>query len=437
MFLSKSLTRFAFPVALGLSSAGANLQELNQKTQPDHFNQTGPHTVVLATTPNTSKIESSGLDQPDHPVSFKPKKVEEVFYLGQEGGILTSFLRKLGYSLVEIYNDIIPALEDHIDPSRLSDRQEIEIVRTADGNIKSIAFPDMDNPLKKTVLNTQTFEVREVEVPYEKQTRLIHTDIESSFYASMHQSGASSPLISEMIRLYSWDVNWQRDIRRGDEATVYFTEPVLQNGKRLERLPEVEYAKLKVQGNPIEIFLFEGEYYKSDGTSIRRTLLRTPVDGARLSSSFNPNRLHPVYRTRMPHNGTDFAAPTGTAIYAAGDGDIIFAGREPYDGNLIRIRHGETDRGVVITSYSHLNGFARGVRTGKRVSQGDIIGFIGMTGTATGPHLHYAIKVNGRFVNPMTLELPKGEPLKGDRLKAFEREKKAIQRQVNQMTLSH
>ena len=284
----------------------------------------------------------------------------------------------------------------------------------------------MDNPLKRIVLDGQNYDVRETQVPYQKETAFVHTDIQSSFYQSMAEQGAPIALISELIRLYSWDVNWQRDIRRGDTATVMFTRPVLNNGKRLERLPEVEYAKLTVNGQPIEMYLFEGDYYKPDGSSIRKSLLRTPVDGARLSSAFNPNRLHPIHKTRLPHNGTDFAAPVGTAIYAAGDGEVIFAGQEPYDGNLIRIRHGNTDRGAIVTSYSHLNGFARGVRSGERVSQGEVIGYIGMTGTATGPHLHYAIKINGRFVDPMALDLPRGQPLTGDDLERFNNKKDRI-----------
>ena len=268
-------------------------------------------------------------------------------------------------------------------------------------------------------------------LPFTYITDTRQTTIRSSFYQAMAQVDTPAPLIRELIRLYSWDVNWQRDLHRGDEVSVLFNLPQTPDGQIVESRPQVLHASLTLNGEPTDIFRFERDdgsvdYFKPDGTSIRRSLLRTPIDGARLSSSFSPRRLHPVYNRFLPHNGTDFAAPVGTPIYAAGDGTITFRGREPADGKLIRIEHGNG----YVTGYSHLNGFAPNINLNDRVNQGDVIGYVGMTGSATGPHLHYSVKKDGEFLDPMTIDLPQNARLEGDELLRFYQERDNLRLQV-------
>jgi len=163
------------------------------------------------------------------------------------------------------------------------------------------------------------------------------------------------------------------------------------------------------------------DFYTPEGASVRRSLMRTPIDGARLSSGFGL-RKHPILGYSRMHRGTDFAAPRGTPIYAAGNGVVDFAGRKGGYGKYVRIRHGSTYQ----TAYGHMSAFARGVEEGKRVRQGQVIGFIGSTGLSTGSHLHYEILVNGRFVDPMRIRLPRGRVLEGRMLTAFDQERERL-----------
>ena len=355
-----------------------------------------------------------------------PETVKHTTRLDREGGLLAPFLRRLGFTTSDIYSTIIPALNDYISPNRLSGRQEIIVHEDQNGELVALEFPSLDNPIESYVydVNDNTVETRTL--PHTQRKEFIEGTIVSSFYRAMDRAGAPDELTRELIRLYSWDVNWQRDMRYGDKASVLFSIPETEDGRTVPNQPDVIYARLTVNNDPIEIFRYENsdgdvDYYKYDGTSIRRSLLRTPIDGARLSSGFGP-RIHPVLGFRRNHNGTDFAAPIGTPIYAAGDGTVTFRGREPGDGNLVRIEHGNG----LVSGYSHLNGFARGLSVGDRVRQGQTIGYVGMTGTATGPHLHYSIKINGRFVNPETVDLPEGNHLEGEELARFEQARDAI-----------
>ena len=182
---------------------------------------------------------------------------------------------------------------------------------------------------------------------------------------------------------------------------------------------EIQYAKLTLRGTELPLYRFETpegnlDYFNTKGESVRKALMKTPIDGARLSSRFG-NRKHPILGYTRLHAGVDFAAPRGTPIYAAGDGTVTVAGTNGGYGKYIKIRH----NGTYSTAYAHLNGYARGVRKGKRVRQGQVIGYVGSTGRSTGPHLHYEIHRNGKQINPLGLKLPSGEKLKGQTLEAF------------------
>ncbi|MBB4211491.1 murein DD-endopeptidase MepM/ murein hydrolase activator NlpD [Rhodothalassium salexigens DSM 2132] len=250
-------------------------------------------------------------------------------------------------------------------------------------------------------------------------------EIDRSLYLAAESAGLPAKVFMELVRLYSFEVDFQRDVRAGDRFEVLFERDVVETDASVVDGPIV-YANLVLSGVSHAIYRFErdGEparYFSPDGRSLRKSLMKTPVDGARLTSSFGP-RHHPVLGYKRAHQGVDFGAPTGTPIYAAGDGVIERANRYGSYGNYVRIRH----NGSYKTAYAHMSRFARGLHAGKRVTQGEVIGYVGATGRVTGPHLHYEVIRDGKRVNPMTLDLPAGQVLEGRVLAAFQAQRDRI-----------
>lgn len=263
------------------------------------------------------------------------------------------------------------------------------------------------------------FIAREIELPLTTEFVRVTGTIDSSLFVNGRDAGIPISVLIELIRIYSFDVDFQRDIWNGDAFEIMFErqrnedDAVVNNG-------DIHYAKLTLRGTDLPFYRFETskgtiDYFNEKGESVRKALMKTPLDGARLSSRFG-SRKHPILGYTVRHAGVDFAAPTGTPIYAAGDGTVEVAGVNGGYGKYIRVRH----NGTYSTAYAHLNGYARGVSSGKRVRQGQVIGYVGTTGRSTGPHLHYEIHRDGKQINPLGLKLPSGEKLKGDRLATFQ-----------------
>ena len=226
-------------------------------------------------------------------------------------------------------------------------------------------------------------------------------------------------MLAEIIRIYSWDVDFQREIQSGDRFEVAYERFVDDEGD-VVRHGEVIFARLNLSGDLNALYRFESrpgsvDYFDEKGRSAKRPLLRTPIDGARLSSRFGKRR-HPVLGYTRMHRGVDFAAATGTPIYAAGDGVVSYRGRKGGYGNYIRLRHSAGYN----TAYAHMSRFKKGIALGSRVRQGQVIGFVGTTGRSTGPHLHYEILSNGRQVNPLTVKMPSGTRLGKKELAKFQ-----------------
>ena len=256
------------------------------------------------------------------------------------------------------------------------------------------------------------YEIRPIELFEEKI--FVSGEITTSLYQAMKKVGLSELIITEIIRIYSFDVDFQRDIYEGDYFEVLFTRRKNEQGKTVQ-IEDPEYLVLSSRGTPLIYYLYSNgefsEYFDEKGKGMTKSLMKTPINGARLSSNYGM-RKHPILGYNKMHKGVDFAAPTGTPIFAAGNGVVEFAGKNGSYGNYIRIRHDGTYK----TAYAHLNGFKKGVYGGVRVKQGDVIGFVGSTGRSTGPHLHYEIIVNGKQVNPSTLKLPSGRKLNDQQL---------------------
>jgi len=269
------------------------------------------------------------------------------------------------------------------------------------------------------------YNVTEYKRPLLEKKKQASGIIDSSLYQAMQKQGVGHIAISQFINLFSFDIDFQRDIRKGDNFDIGFSEFKNKQGKII-RTGMVRYAELSAQGITKRYYRFKKsngniDYFDEDGKSGRKALMKTPIEGARLSSTFG-RRKHPVLGYTKLHKGTDFAAPKGTPIFAAGDGVVEYAGRKGSFGIYIRIRH----NGSYKTVYAHMSGIAKSVRTGKRVSQGQVIGFVGSTGRSTGNHLHYEIHKNGYAVDPRKIKLSSGEKLKNKELEKFKKSIKSM-----------
>jgi murein DD-endopeptidase MepM/ murein hydrolase activator NlpD len=254
-----------------------------------------------------------------------------------------------------------------------------------------------------------SFEAQIVE--RELDTRKIHANgvIDSSLFLAAADAGVSDRTIMNLAGIFAWDIDFVLDIRKGDSFTVIFEE-ILRDGKRVAE-GEILAAEFVNQGERFRAVRFEtpegrADYFTPDGRSVRKAFVRAPLSFSRISSNFNPRRKHPKLNTIRAHKGVDYAAPSGTPVKSAGDGKIVFRGRKGGYGNAVIVQHG----GNITTLYAHLSKFARS-RSGSRVRQGQVIGYVGATGLATGPHLHYEYRRNGVHLNPRTVKLPDAEPL--------------------------
>ena len=252
------------------------------------------------------------------------------------------------------------------------------------------------------------------------QHRRIIADIETSIYEAALTAGAQDQQVADFAQIFAYDIDFQREIHPGDQFEVVYESMVDERGNQI-RTGEVLYAELN--GRALQRGFYRhtpedtgaADYFTAEGKSATRFLMKTPINGARLSSSFG-RRRHPISGYSRLHKGTDFAAPTGTPIFAAGHGVVERASRYGGYGHYVRIRHANGFK----TAYAHMSRYGPGIRSGKRVRQGDVIGYVGSTGASTGPHLHYEVIKNGRHVNAMTLRLPTGRTLEGGLLTAFE-----------------
>ena len=253
------------------------------------------------------------------------------------------------------------------------------------------------------------FTAKVVERPIEKRKRHAYGVIESSLYESAVAAGLSDKVIMNIAGIFAWDIDFVLDIRSGDNYYVQYEE-IWQDDEFVTD-GEIVVAEFNNNGRSSQAIRFiddsgRSDYFTPDGHSVRKAFLRSPVD-FRVSSSFNPNRRHPVLKTVRPHRGVDYAAPRGTPIKAAGDGKIIFRGVKSGYGNAVILQHG----GNITTLYAHMSSFAAKARLGKRVRQGQTIGFVGKTGLVTGVHLHYEYRLNGVHRNPRTVKLPQADPI--------------------------
>ncbi len=317
---------------------------------------------------------------------------------------------------------MITALDGLWDPRRMRVGQDLAFTFTGPVDARVATAMELQPSVDRIVRVRRTddggFQGEQEQLALTARPIWAQGEITRSLFADAVDAGVPDPVLIVAMRALAYSVDFQRDIREGDGFEFLFDQEFHTDG-RFARNGDVLYIALQLGSRELELFRFESadgrvDYYNRDGESMRRVLMRTPIEGARLSSSFGPRR-HPILGYTRMHRGTDFAAPTGTPIFAAGDGVIEFLGTNSGYGRYIRIRH----NGSLKTAYGHMSRYARGLSVGDRVSQGQVIGYVGSSGLSTGPHLHYEVHLDGVQVNPMSIDLPTGETLEGRDLAAF------------------
>jgi len=331
-------------------------------------------------------------------------------------------------------NNAIEALRAIWDPRELKPRQAITLMFAAAADAPeaaSLHAIKLQTGIDRDVVVSRTedgFVAREEERRLSRELTRAAGTIEDSLFASAAKAGVPPPVLIEMVRAFSYDVDFQRDIHSGDKFEIMFETVSQEDGSPVAYGPPL-YAAVSTGGELVRLYRYTpksgtADYFNVKGEGVKKALLRTPIDGARLTSRFGPRR-HPVLGYTRMHRGVDFGAASGTPIYAAGDGVVAFAGRRGNFGNFIELRHA----GEHSTTYSHLSKFAKGLRTRARVKQGQVIGYVGSTGLSTGPHLHYEVHRDGKQINPMNVKFAASEKLAGVELKRFQEARANIEYQ--------
>ena len=314
--------------------------------------------------------------------------------------------------------DLVSSGKEGRNLKRLRPGQTIAFERGPDGGIAEFHHVVDELTTVRFTRDAGGFTPRVVTRDYDRHVAVKNGVIRSSLFAAA--SGVPEPVVREFVSVLEWDIDFSRDLRRGDSFSLLYEE-LRVDGRRI-RTGNVLALEFKSQraGKPIRAFRYTDanghtDYYTPDGRSLRRAFTRNPLHFTRISSRFSKSRLHPILKVRRPHRGVDYAAPRGTRVRATGDGQVMFVGRKGGYGKTIVISHG---RGYT-TLYAHLARYAKGLGKGSHVSQGQLIGYVGSTGQSTGPHLHYEFRVNGVHRDPLTVDLPRTAPLAEAELKRF------------------
>lgn len=300
-----------------------------------------------------------------------------------------------------------------LDMERLSPRSRLRLVRRDDGSLAHLTFTA---GARRVLVLPEGSGLRALSRmdPVAETARMATGEVRGSLWASMSAAGVPAEAVMGFAEAFRWTVDFLTETRNGDRFAIAWTERSA-GGRVLERVVGAGAYKGRAAGSRTAV-LFDGEYYDAAGESLRRRFLRAPLKFSRVSSRFNPRRRHPILRINRPHHGTDYAAPRGTPVSAVADGVVVSARRERGFGNVVKIRHDAT----YTTLYAHLSRFAAGLRPGKRVNQGKVIGYVGSTGLATGPHLHFQIEKNGRWADFLALDLPFARSVPRARRAAFQ-----------------
>lgn len=369
----------------------------------------------IQTSEQASSDEDKPEDQTGEPVAETDPLAKSVVVAN--GDTLSTVFAKVGLSPA-VMHAVLASSPDAKQLSRLKIGQMLEFQLTEQGELASLR--SKLNSLETLALEQtpKGYVFKKEQVKPEVSTVYARGEIDSSLFLAAKRAGLSHNLTMDLANVFGYDIDFALDIRKGDSFEVIYEEKTVE-GQRVGT-GNILAARFTNRGKTYSAVRYTSKdgttsYYNADGTSMRKAFIRTPVDFARISSRFSNGRKHPILNKIRAHKGVDYAAPHGTPIKSAGDGKVLLAGRKGGYGNTVIIQHGQRYR----TLYAHMQGFAKGVRNGSTVKQGQIIGYIGTTGLSTGPHLHYEFQVDGVHVDPLGLKLPMADPIAKSEMPRF------------------
>lgn len=442
-----SLTLLVFPsreveakktyLNLELDNGSELVAQEPDELRPDNRNEeagNSPFARIEAATPNQdsakqgTETETANADlgaADNTPVSPGHKTVSVA-----NGDTLSTVFSKVGLSAT-VLHEVLSSSKEAKQLSRLKVGQELEFQLDPDGQLESLHSKLSELESISLTRSEKGFAFKREMVKPDVRSSYAHGVIDSSLFLSAKRAGLSHSLTMDLANIFGYDIDFAMDIREGDEFELVYQEKVI-NGKRVGT-GDILSARFTNRGKTFTAVRYTNKqgnssYYSADGAGMRKAFIRTPVDFARISSRFSNGRRHPILNKIRAHKGVDYAAPRGTPIKAAGDGKIALAGRKGGYGNTVVLQHGSRYR----TLYAHMQGFAKGIRTGGSVKQGQIIGYIGTTGLSTGPHLHYEFQVNGTHVDPLSQKLPMTDPISGSERARFLQQSKPLMARMDQ-----
>lgn len=418
---------------------GSWITHTTTATIPNETNQQQLGFALLL--PNDpTQASSSSIHSIDSLISVTPvtplkaPSTTQLTHTIKKGETLGLIFKKLGFDLSLPY-----AISQHEIAKQLvslSIGKQLTFQLSQDDELLEINYPS--NALQNLSVKLKAGQIVDasiIDLPFKMRQHKVSAEITSSLYESALDAGLTINLVMEMVRIFGWDIDFVQDIRSGDTFHVIYDD-YIHNGQKLAD-GSILAASFTTQGNTFHAIRFEDEqgnasYYTPEGNSMLGTFLRSPVEFSRISSRFG-KRKHPILKTWRAHKGVDYAASTGTPIRATADGKVIHAGNKGGYGRTAILRHA----GRFTTLYGHMNGFAKGIRSGVNVKQGDIIGYVGSTGLATGPHLHYEFRVDGVHRNPLTYKTPKASSIAAESLPQFNQQSQQWLAKLNKIALSY
>jgi len=425
MSLSFKNITILFSIFCGFLLFLINVIELNsnyKNIKTPYITKSSQNNLITKNISNKPQTETDDLTENSFKNLKKPESKEKII-LVKKGQTFLSILDNFNFDNKKKFA-IINAINPIYDLRELKVNQKIIFLIDKNENVEKIIIElNFNTNLEADLRSDIKIVKKELETFSEINSQ--EYVISNSLYADGINNNIPNQILIKLIQLFSFDLDFQRDIQKDTKVSISY-EKIFVKNKSDYALGDIEYAKIIIKNNTLEYFKFltdDGfiDYFNRQGKNVKKSILKTPIDGARISSSFGM-RKHPISGFNKMHKGVDFAAPIGTPVYAGGNGVIEMVGVNGGYGKYIRIRHNNEYK----TAYAHLSAYRKGISKGVRVNQGEVIGYVGSTGRSTGPHLHYEIIYQNKKVNPLKLKLPSGKILTGDELARFEKNYKMI-----------
>ena len=424
MALNYKNTTLLFLVITGFLIFSSNAYKLNSHNKNISLKEINP--IQIIESPKEKKQLSKNETENLFDESTKTKnniKYKKTIVIVKKGETFSKILDNFNFENKKKF-EIINSINKIFDLRGLNVNQKIIFLANDKKIVKQIIF-ELDYKTNLIVDLESNINVIKKELETFSEIESKEYLITNSLYSDGINNNIPNQILIKLIQLFSFDLDFQRDIRKDTQVSVSY-EKILTENKTKYFFGDIQYARVTIKNNTLEYFKFLTDdeyidYFNREGKNVKKSILKTPLDGARLSSTYGM-RKHPISGFNKMHKGIDFAAPKGTPVYAGGNGVIEMAGRNGGYGNYIRIRHNNEYK----TAYAHLSGFKKGISKGIRVNQGEVIGYVGSTGRSTGPHLHYEIIYQNKQINPLTLKLPSGKILEGKELERFKKNYKMI-----------